>query len=73
MPSIVSLRLCGGMFVAMPTAIPVPPLISRLGKDAGNTTGSVSLLVVVGDEIHRVPSRDHREEFRQASVNRASV
>ncbi len=35
-----SLRLCGGMFVAMPTAIPVAPLISRLGMRAGRTTGS---------------------------------
>ena len=34
-------RLCGGMLVAMPTAIPVVPLINRLGIRAGNTTGSV--------------------------------
>jgi hypothetical protein len=34
-------RLCGGMLVAIPTAMPVAPLISRLGKRAGNTTGSV--------------------------------
>ena len=29
--SMISPRLCGGMFVAMPTAIPPPPFTSRLG------------------------------------------
>ncbi len=37
-----STRLCGGMFVAMPTAMPVAPFTSRLGKRAGSTTGSDS-------------------------------
>ena len=37
----ISLRLCGGMFVAIPTAMPVAPLISRFGMRDGNTTGSV--------------------------------
>jgi glutamate-1-semialdehyde 2,1-aminomutase len=31
----------GGMLVAIPTAIPVPPFTSRFGKAAGNTVGSV--------------------------------
>ena len=35
-----SLRLCGGMEVAMPTAMPVEPLSSRLGSRAGSTAGS---------------------------------
>ncbi len=39
--STTSPRLCGGMLVAMPTAMPVPPLTSRLGNAAGKTTGSV--------------------------------
>ena len=30
--SMISPGLCGGMLVAMPTAMPLPPLISRLGK-----------------------------------------
>ena len=34
-------RLCGGMLVAMPTAMPVAPLTSRFGMRAGSTTGSV--------------------------------
>ena len=33
-------RLCGGMFVAMPTAMPVAPFTSRFGIRAGSTTGS---------------------------------
>ena len=40
--SITSRRLCGGMFVAMPTAMPWLPLTSRLGKREGSTTGSIS-------------------------------
>ena len=43
-------RLCGGMFVAMPTAMPVAPLTSRFGMRAGSTTGSVLRAVVVGPE-----------------------
>ena len=38
--SMTSPRLCGGMFVAMPTAMPPPPFTSRLGKRAGSTVGS---------------------------------
>ena len=38
--AITSRRLCGGMFVAMPTAMPLEPLTSRFGKRAGRTTGS---------------------------------
>ena len=41
--SMVSPRLWGGMLVAIPTAIPVEPLTSRLGTRVGSTTGSVSL------------------------------
>src|SRR3989304_2221219 len=35
-----SLRLWGGMFVAMPTAMPEAPLASRLGRRAGSGRGS---------------------------------
>ena len=38
--SITSRRLCGGMFVAMPTAMPTEPLTSRFGKRAGRIDGS---------------------------------
>ena len=40
--SVISLRLCGGIFVAMPTAIPSLPLSNRFGIPAGNTDGSFS-------------------------------
>ena len=36
-----SLRLCGGILVVMPTAMPVEPFISRWGKAHGRTVGSV--------------------------------
>ncbi len=42
-PSQISLRLCGGMLVAMPTAMPPLPLISRFGTLAGRTSGSFSV------------------------------
>ena len=45
--SITSPALCVGMLVAMPTAMPLPPLISRLGKAAGRTLRFQVLLVVV--------------------------
>ena len=35
-----SRRLCGGIFVAIPTAIPSVPMRSRFGTPAGNTSGS---------------------------------
>ena len=38
--SMTSPRLWGGMFVAMPTAMPDDPLTSRFGKGAGRTAGS---------------------------------
>ena len=40
--SATSTRLCGGTFVAMPTAMPEEPLIRRLGSFAGRTIGSLS-------------------------------
>ena len=40
---ITSVRLCGGMLVAIPTAIPDEPLTSRLGSRDGSTVGSCSL------------------------------
>ena len=39
-PAATSRRLCGGILVAMPTAIPSEPLTSRLGNRLGSTTGS---------------------------------
>ena len=41
--STISVRLCGGILVAMPTAMPSDPLTSRFGIRAGRTSGSTSL------------------------------
>jgi hypothetical protein len=38
-----SRRLCGGMSVAMPTAMPVAPLSSTFGRRAGSSFGSSSV------------------------------
>ncbi len=35
-----SAALCGGIEVAMPTAMPCEPLASRFGNPPGSTTGS---------------------------------
>ena len=50
----ISLRLWGGMLVAMPTAIPWEPLTSRLGNRAGSTDGLLHLPRVVVLEVDRV-------------------
>ncbi|CAB4941915.1 unannotated protein [freshwater metagenome] len=39
----ISRRLCGGMLVAIPTAIPAEPLTNKFGKRLGSTTGSWDL------------------------------
>ena len=38
-----SFKLCGGIFVAIPTAIPEVPFTRRFGNLAGSTTGSFSV------------------------------
>ena len=38
-----SLKLWGGILVAIPTAIPFVPLANKLGNKEGKTTGSDSL------------------------------
>ena len=68
MPSMTSPRLCGAMFVAMPTAMPVPPLTSRFGKRGGENPRLGETFVVVRDEIHRVllhVLHQRRAEMRQ--------
>ena len=39
-PPITSVRLCGGILVAIPTAIPEAPLINNPGTRVGRTVGS---------------------------------
>ena len=43
-----SLKLCGGILVAIPTAIPDVPLTSRLGYLDGRTVGSFSVSSKLG-------------------------
>ena len=43
-PAIVSDRLCGAIFVAMPTAMPEAPLTSSCGNAAGRTSGCMNWL-----------------------------
>ena len=38
----ISAALCGGIELAMPTAMPLDPLQSRFGKRPGSTVGSSS-------------------------------
>ena len=47
-PSIISHILWGGIFVAMPTAMPELPLIRRFGSLDGKTVGSNELLSKFG-------------------------
>src|SRR4030067_240996 len=58
--SVTSARLCGGMLVAMPTAMPPAPLTRRLGNFAGSTTGSRPPPARVGWETTRVFARASR-------------
>ena len=53
-PSTISVRLCGGILVAMPTAIPLEPLISRFGRQRRQDRRLGQGLVEVGNEIDRV-------------------
>ena len=46
--SITSPKLCGGMFVAMPTAMPAEPLTSRFGYRDGITAGCISVSSKLG-------------------------
>ena len=47
-PSITSRRLWGGMLVAMPTAMPLEPFTSRLGKRLGSTAGCMRVSSKLG-------------------------
>ena len=46
--SMASPRLCGGMLVAMPTAMPAEPLTKRFGKREGITEGCISVSSKLG-------------------------
>ena len=56
-PAATSRRLCGGMLVAMPTAMPADPLTSRFGNRLGRTDRLLRLAVVVVAGSRRSPGR----------------
>ena len=58
--STISPRLWGAMFVAIPTAIPAEPLMSRLGTLPGRRSGSLS-----------VPSKLSVQEMVSFSMSRS--
>ncbi len=69
--SISSPALCGGMLVAMPTAMPVVPFISSCGSFGGQHDRLLRVAVVRGAEVDRL-ARDLREQIvgdaREASL-----
>ena len=81
--SMTSVGLCGGMFVAIPTAIPVVPLIKRFGSVAGSTAGSFSLSSKFGKKSTRplsklsnsiIPGFDKRASvYRMAAAPSPSI
>ena len=66
-----SRRLCGGMLVAMPTAMPADPLMRRFGILLGRTSGSFVDSSKFGTS--RTVSVDVREQLFGSSVSRHSV
>ena len=70
--SITSERLCGGILVAIPTAMPSEPLTSRFGYRAGSTNGSFLLSSKFGTKstVSELMSRSISVAMR---VMRASV
>ena len=59
-PLITSVRLCVGILVVIPTAIPSAPLISRLGTLTGSTEGSFSVSSKLGTKSTTSLSRSLR-------------
>ena len=49
--STISVKLCGGIFVAMPTAIPSEPLINKIWNARGENVGLDFAAIVVGAEV----------------------
>ena len=65
--------LCGGIAVAMPTAMPCEPLASRFGNAPGSTTGSLFGAVVGRAEIDRVLVDAVDQEARDLGQPRLGV
>ena len=72
-PSTTSPRLWGGMLVAMPTAMPEEPLMSRFGTLVGRTIGSWSDSSKFGVKFDRVLVDVGQELVGDLGQSRASV
>src|SRR2546426_6907380 len=62
-PSTTSERLCGGMLVAIPTAMPAEPFTRRFGTRVGRTVGSCSDSSKLGAKS-TVRSEEHTSELQ---------
>src|SRR5580692_6981110 len=81
--STISRKLCGGIFVAMPTAIPLAPLTRRFGMREGRTKGSSRVWSKFGTKSTVSFSRSARMSslilasrasvYRMAAVDRTEV
>ena len=58
----VSRRLCGGIFVAIPTAMPEEPFTNSSGRRVGRTTGSTS-------ELSKLGTKSTVSSCRSASIS----
>ena len=67
-----SRRLCGGMSVAMPTAMPVAPFSNTCGSRAGSHDGSCSVPSKFGDHS-TVPLPSSESSTSASFVSFASV
>ena len=76
-PSTTSVRLCGGMLVAMPTAMPLVPFTRRFGTMAGSTDGSFRVSSKFGTKstvfLSRSFSISSAMRARRASVYRMAA
>ena len=71
-PSMDSIRLCGGILVASPTAIPVAPFTKRLGNRPGSMSGSRIVSSKFHDHLTVFLSMS-RNSSKASGVSRASV
>ena len=71
-PSMTSAKLCVGMLVARPTAIPVAPLTRRFGKRPGRISGSLRVSSKFSDHL-TVSFSISRKSSMASGAMRASV
>ncbi len=71
--SMISPRLCGGILVTMPTAMPSEPFTSRLGNRQGRTLGSFSVSSKFGTKSTTSLSRSDKMASWVIFCRRASV